>query len=78
MPDDRVLDRVQGTKSLLSEQETNSRKTDPRRKQIIQTHSNKKTTKKQLISKRYIPLVKVRVYFYEGISAGKNIITNVK
>jgi hypothetical protein len=56
MPDDRVLDRVQRTKALLSEQDTNSRKIDPHRKQIIQIHSNKKTTEKATHFEKVYPM----------------------
>jgi hypothetical protein len=55
MPDDRALDRVQRTKALRLEQDTSSRKIDPHRKQIIQTHSSKKTTIKATHFEKIFP-----------------------
>jgi len=55
MSDDRALDRVQRTKALMSEQDTSSRKIDPHRNQIIQTHSGKKTTTKGTHFKKVFP-----------------------
>lgn len=70
MPDDRVLDTVQGTKALLSEQDTNSRKIDPHRKQIIRTHWTKKTTKNNTFLKGINYMLNYRCIFVKAYQQG--------